>query len=298
MGNQEVQNAESIEAIMRRPTLALAALLLCGSLSISPAAQTISLANRADSVKFAIIGDNGTGGRPQYEVGQQMAAARSTFPFDLVLMMGDNLYNTHDFAAKFERPYAALLAAGVKFYAAIGNHDDARLQVRYPAFNMNGARYYTYARKNVRFVVADTNFLDQVQLAWLENTLKSATEQWKIVYFHHPLYSNGDRHGSNVELRVRLEPLLVAHGVDVVMSGHDHIYERIRPQQGITYFVIGSSGQLRRGGITASPITAAGFADDQAFTLMEVHGSELIFQTLSRTGRTVDSGVIHSRRTS
>jgi 3',5'-cyclic AMP phosphodiesterase CpdA len=150
----------------------------------------------------------------------------------------------------------------------------------------------------VRFVVADTNFLDQVQLAWLETTLKGSAEPWKIVYFHHPLYSNGDRHGSNVELRVRLEPMLVASGVDVVMSGHDHIYERLAPQKGITYFVIGSSGQLRKGGLTPSPLTAAGYADDQAFTLMEVAGSELIFQTLSRTGRIIDSGVIHSRRTS
>jgi hypothetical protein len=281
---------------MRRLLLLGIAILTCGALA-SPRAQTVAL-GRADSLKFAVIGDNGTGGRPQVEIGQQMAAARSTFPFELVLMMGDNLYNAQDFATKFERPYAALISAGVKFYAAIGNHDDARLQLRYPAFNMNGARYYSFVKRNVRFVVADTNVLDQVQLAWLENTLKSATEHWKIVYFHHPLYSNGDRHGSNVELRVRLEPLLVAHGVDVVMSGHDHIYERIAPQKGITYFVIGSSGQLRRGGIIPSAITTAGYADDQAFTLMEVAGSELIFQTLSRTGRIVDSGVIHSRRTS
>jgi 3',5'-cyclic AMP phosphodiesterase CpdA len=272
------------------------AMLVWGALA-SPRAQTVAL-GRADSLKFAVIGDNGSGGRPQFEVGQQMAALRTTFPFEFVLMMGDNLYNAQDFAAKFERPYAALLSAGVKFYAAIGNHDDGRLQMRYPPFNMNGARYYTFVKRNVRFVVGDTNFLDQVQLEWLDNTLKSATEQWKIVYFHHPLYSNGDRHGSNVELRVRLEPILVAHGVDVVMSGHDHAYERILPQKGITYFVIGSSGQLRRGGLTPSPITAAGFADDQAFTVMEIAGPDLTFQTLSRTGRVVDSGVIHSRRTS
>ena len=281
---------------MRRLLPLAIAILVWGALA-SLRAQTVALV-WADSLKFAVIGDNGTGGRPQFEVGQQMAALRGTFPFEFVLMMGDNLYNAQDFAAKFERPYAALLAAGVKFYAAIGNHDDPAADVRYPGFNMGGARYYTFVKRNVRFVVADTNFLDQVQLAWLENTLKSASEQWKLVYFHHPLYSNGDRHGSNVELRVRLEPLLVAHGVDVVMSGHDHTYERIVPQKGITYFVIGSSGQLRRGGLTPSPLTAAAYADDQVFTVMEIVGADLIFQTLSRTGRIVDSGVIHSRRTS
>ena len=282
---------------MRRQCLLAGIALIAWGTLASPSAQTVPF-GRPDSVKFAVIGDNGTGGRPQFEVGQQMTARRAVFPFEFVLMMGDNVYNEQDFASKFERPYAALLAAGVKFYAALGNHDDPRVQVRYAAFNMNGARYYTFVKRHIRFVVADTNFLDHVQLAWLDATLKSATEQWKIVFFHHPLYSNGDRHGSNIELRVRLEPMLVANGVDVVMSGHDHIYERLTPQKGITYFVIGSSGSLRRGGITPSPITAKGFADDQVFTLMEIAGTELSFRTISRTGATVDAGVIESRRTS
>jgi 3',5'-cyclic AMP phosphodiesterase CpdA len=281
---------------MRRLLLFAIAILVWGALA-SPRAQFVAF-GRADSLKFAVIGDNGTGGRPQFEVGQQMAAVRATFPFEFVLMMGDNMYGTQDFVTKFERPYQALLSAGVKFYAAVGNHDDPAADVRYPAFNMNGARYYTFVKRNVRFVVADTNFLDQIQLAWLETTLKGSTEPWKIVYFHHPLYSDGDRHGSNVELRVRLEPMLVANGVNVVMSGHDHTYERLVPQKGITYFVIGSSGQLRRGGLTPSPITAKGYADDQAFTLMEIAGTELSFRTISRTGATVDAGVIQNRRTS
>src|SRR3990172_7587317 len=107
-----------------------------------------------------------------------MAAHRETFPFDVVLMMGDNLYGTQDFVAKFERPYQTLLASGVRFFAAIGNHDDPSADTHYAGFNMNGARYYTFVRRDVRFVVADTNFLDQVQIAWLDNTLRSAAEPW------------------------------------------------------------------------------------------------------------------------
>ena len=285
---------------MRRLWLFALGLLLGGSL-FGTSAQTVPIGGLADSLKVAVIGDNGTGSREQYEVGRQMAAHHQEFPFEIVLMMGDNLYGgqqSNDFVEKFERPYQALLSTGVKFFAAIGNHDDPNADIRYPPFGMNGSRYYTYTRKNVRFVVADTNYLDPAQFAWIENTLKSSSEQWKIVYFHHPLYSNGDRHGSNIELRVRLEPLLVAHGVDIVMSGHDHMYERIKPQKGITYFVIGSGGQLRKGGIAPSSITAAGFADDQAFTLMDVAGRELRFQTISRIGKIVDSGIIYSRRTS
>jgi predicted phosphodiesterase len=284
---------------MRRFALFTTALLLCAAL-VRPAAQTITLGH-PDSLKFAVIGDNGNGTREQSEIGAQMAAHREKFPFEFVLMMGDNIYGgqrPNDFVMKFERPYQALLSAGVKFYAAIGNHDDPNADRAYAAFNMNGNRYYTYTKKNVRFVVADTNFFDPAQFEWMDNTLKDAREQWKIVYFHHPLYSNGDRHGSNIELRVRIEPLLVKYGVDVVLSGHDHIYERLKPQKGITYFVAGSGGMLRKGGITPSSLTAAGFADDQAFMLMEVDGGQLHFQAISRTGKIIDSGTIYDRSTS
>ncbi len=90
-------------------------------------AQPIALPNRSGSLKFAAIGDNGTGDREQYEVGQQMARAHATFPFDLVIMLGDNMYGDEDpddFVEKFERPYAPLLNAGVMFRAALGNHDE------------------------------------------------------------------------------------------------------------------------------------------------------------------------------
>ena len=150
---------------------------------------------------------------------------------------------------KFERPYGPLLDAGVRFYAALGNHDEPTNR-SYPPFNMSGERYYTFAKAPVRFFVLDTNLMDRAQLAWAEDALARADEPWKIVYFHHPLYSDGDRHGSNVELRVILEPLLVRHDVNVVFSGHEHIYERTTPQKGITYFIQGSSGQLRKGGVT------------------------------------------------
>ncbi len=90
-----------------------------------------------------------------------------------------------------------------------------------------------------------------------------------------------------------LEPLLVRYGVDVVFSGHEHVYERIKPQKGITYFIAGSGGQLRKGGVTPSAMTAAGFDQDQTFMLVEIVGDEMFFQAISRTGRVVDSGVIH-----
>jgi 3',5'-cyclic AMP phosphodiesterase CpdA len=196
--------------------------------------------------------------------------------------------------AKFERPYAGLLAAKVPFYAALGNHDDPR-HVDYPFFNMGGKRYYSFVKRQVRFIVLDSNELDRPQLAWFEQTLSTATDDWKIVVFHHPPYSDGGRHGSNVEIRVLLEPTLVKYGVPVVFSGHEHFYERIKPQKGITYFIEGSSGKLRKGDVNPSAMTAAYFDQDQTFMLVEIVGDELFFQTLSRTGATVDQGVISRR---
>ena len=269
------------------------------ALSWTPPQQDSQWPVDPGSLKFAVIGDNGTGDRPEYEVGQQLAAARNTFPFELVIMLGDNMYGRQqpqDFVDKFERPYRPLLQAGVPFYATLGNHDNPANRF-YEGFNMGGERYYSFERKNVRFYVFDSNQLDPKQLAWIEDTLKQPYPGWKIVYFHHPLYSDAGRHGPDVQLRVVLEPLLVRNGVNVVFSGHEHVYERLVPQKGITYFIDGSSGQLRKGDVLPSPTMAAAFDQDQTFMLVEVAEAQLSFRTISRTGRVVDSGVIQRRPT-
>ena len=123
-----------------------------------------------------------------------------------------------------------------------------------------------------------------------------AGEDWTVCYFHHPLYSNAARHGSSVNLRVLLEPLFIKHGVDVVFSGHDHVYERIKPQKGIYYFVSGAAGQLRRGNTRPTDETAAYFDQDQTFMLVEVSGDHMNFAAISRAGKAVDSGVIRRER--
>jgi hypothetical protein len=273
-----------------------AAIFLFVALTLSVAARQFpALPNRPDSLKFAVIGDNGTGDDPQYEVGRQMAAAHATFPFDLVIMMGDNMYGSQkpeDFVKKFEKPYAPLLQAGVTFQACLGNHDRPE-NVYYKLFNMNGQRYYTFVRKNVRFVVLDSTQLDTGQLRWVEATLRDSREPWKICYFHHPLYSNAGRHGSSVDLRVLLEPLFVRYGVAAVFAGHDHVYERIKPQRGIYYFVSGAAGQLRKGDVRPDATTAAYFDQDRSFMLVEISGNDMFFTAISRTGGIVDSGAMH-----
>jgi 3',5'-cyclic AMP phosphodiesterase CpdA len=159
---------------------------------------------------------------------------------------------------------------------------------------MDGQRYYTFTRSNVDFFALDSNYMDRSQLIWLEQHLQASRARWKIAFFHHPLYSSAERHGSEKDLRRVLEPLLIQYGVQVVLSGHDHVYERITPQRGITYFVCGSSGQLRRGNLErGSVLTAAGFDQDRTFMVIEAGADALHFQAISRTNTVVDSGHIN-----
>ena len=223
-----------------------------------------------------------------------MARFHATFPFDRVIMLGDNIYGSQgpqDLVKKFSQPYKALLDVGVTFYASLGNHDDPA-NSRYPPWNMGGAQYYSYATKNVRFFALDSNKIDKKELAWLDDALKTSQEDWKICYFHHPLYSDGGTHGPSVDVRVAFEPLFITYGVNVVFSGHDHIYERLTPQKGIYYFVEGASGQLRKGDTKRSATTAAAFDTAESFMLVEIDGNRLSFQAISRAGMTVDSGII------
>ena len=257
------------------------------------------LPNRQGSLKFAVLGDFGTGEKTQYELADQMIRLHDRFKYDFVVLVGDNLYGSErpqDFVKKFEQPYKDLLDRGVKFYASLGNHD-AREQRYYKLFNMDGKLYYTFSPSpNVRFFALESTYPVPEQFEWLENELKSSGSAWKIVFFHHPLYSSGDRHGSDLRLRDVLEPLLIKYNVSVVLTGHDHFYERVKPQKGITYFVTGSGGQLRKGNIDQrSGITAQGFDTDLVFLAAEIAGDEMYFQAIARDGRTVDSGVVKRR---
>ena len=162
-----------------------------------------------------------------------------------------------DFVKKFEKPYQSLLDSGVRFFAL------------------------------------DSNYMDPAQLEWLEKELQASGSEWKICYFHHPLYSSGETHGSAVELRRIIEPLFIKYGVNVVFSGHEHFYERIKPQNGIYYFISGCAGKLRKGDIQKTDLTAKGYDQGNSFMLVEIAGNQFSFQTITRTGETIDSGVIN-----
>jgi len=271
----------------------------------APALGGLALPLHDGSVRFAVIGDSGRGDQAQNDIARQMVAWHTKFPFDFVVMLGDNIYPPHgpdDFTTKFEQPYRTLLEQGVTFYAAIGNHDlDSELN--YAKFNMEGRRYYTFRRNErrpeglvgagVRFFVLDSRSLDPEQLTWLRDELGRSRTDWKICYLHHPIYTSGRYSNAARVLRLALEPIFVNGDVDVVLSGHEHFYERVHPQHGITYFISGGAGSLRKADIRRpSAIMARGFDTDFHFMLMEVSGDTLYFQAIGRTGETIDAGSI------
>jgi hypothetical protein len=272
---------------------------------LTPVPGALVLPLRDGSVRFAVIGDSGRGDPAQYDTARQMISWHERFPFEFVLLLGDNIYPPHtpaEYKRKFEDPYAPLLAAGVTFHAAIGNHDDPG-SLNYAPFNMSGNRYYTFRRAErrlagvtsgagVRFFALDSRSFDKDQIDWLAGELRDSGSTWKIAFFHHPLYTSGRYRAGARTLRAAVEHVLVDGDVDVVLSGHEHFYERLQPQHGIAYFISGAGGALRVNDIRPTNLTGKGYDDDCHFILMEVSGSELYFQAINRTGATVDAGVI------
>ncbi|MBA3638964.1 MAG: metallophosphoesterase [Acidobacteria bacterium] len=263
------------------------------------ATPATAMPNRAGSLKFAVLGDFGDGSGGQMAVAAEMARVHARYPFEFVITVGDNIYGSErpqDLVRKFEDPYKPLLDKDMKFYASLGNHDSPE-QRYYKLFNMDGKLYYSFIKQNVKFIALQSDYLEPEQMAWLEKELAGSREDWKIPYFHHPPYSSGGRHGSHLRHREALEPLFVKYNVSTVFTGHDHIYERIKPQQGIVYFVTGSGGKLRAGGIESNTgITAASNAKERVFVICEVIGDELYFNAISQTGKVIDSGVITRRK--
>src|SRR5262249_2359414 len=280
------------EAILSVETISAGALFKPSSIFCSPA---------NDKIRFAVIGDWGTGDRNQNGVANQMFAAHQRTPFDFIISAGDNIYPNGSgryFSRNFEQPFANLLKDRIKFYAVLGNHDvDAgrQDQCQYSLFNMGGKNYYKIERGDglAEFFMLDSNDFGADQPNWLESSLSDSKAKWKIAVFHHPIYSSGKRHGSASGLRTRLEPLFTRYGVSIALSGHDHIYERTKPQQGIHYFVSGAAGKVRRGDVNRkSGLSAATFDDDNHFMVFEIGDNQTRFQAISETGMVVDDGLV------
>jgi predicted MPP superfamily phosphohydrolase len=288
--------------ITRRQAIISLATIAAGTV-IKPTSILASEVARSKT-RFAIMGDWGTGNGDGIGLAKQMFETHQRTPFEFVIGAGDNIYpngSSRYFAKNFEQPFAGLIKDQVKFYTVLGNHDveDGRQdQMSYPLFNMGGANYYIISRGNglVDFFMLDTTDCSNTQLSWLENSLRNSKAHWKIAVFHHPIYSSGSKHGSNTKLRKTLEPIFTRYGVQVAFSGHDHIYERTKPQEGIQYFVTGAGGKTRRGDIDLkSEFRAVSYDEDNHFMIIEVDEEEIGFKAVSEKGDIIDNGNIRQQ---
>ncbi len=254
-----------------------------------------------NKIKFAVLGDWGTGCDNEAGIASQILRAHKNSALDMVIGAGDNIYpdgGGRHFVKKFERPYANLLREGVKFHAVLGNHDvrDGRGdQCQYPLFNMNGQCFYTLKKGDglAEFFMLDSTDFNAAQRGWFEGALRASTARWKIAVFHHPIYSSAETHGSDIRLRANIEPLLTRYGVRAVFSGHDHVYERVKPQRGIQYFVTGAGGKVRKGDINLrSPFRATSYDQDNHFMQVEIDDQQISYQAISEYGAVIDSGTI------
>lgn len=275
--------------------------------------------NASDSAfsRFAAVGDVGTGQSAQYEVSRAMLSRWCAEPFRNVLLLGDNIYENGEIekaTSAFERPYARLLEKGVKFNAALGNHDfrtrEGSDQVAYAGYNMPG-RYYSFSQqentpRSVQFFALDTNqyYLDHhenhnsgstdgetlwaQQRRWLETELRESAASWKVVFAHHPIYSSG-HHGSDEGLANSLAPLFKAYGVQLYINGHDHNYERTQPIDGTTYITSGNGAKLRP---TGRESWTAYASSQLGFTAFDVYADRIVIKAIDVDNNIYDESQI------
>ncbi len=200
---------------------------------------------------LAVAGDVGDSGNRLDTTGATMARIQAIQNYDDLLLLGDNVYWNGDPAKLPDTvfgPFSGLLDRGVGLLGVLGNHDvlDGHGDAQMAAMGMEG-RYWAKAFDDLLLVGLDSNALDAEQVQWLERTLAASDATWKVVALHHPLYSAGYQ-GSSTEVRRVLEPIFIANGVQLVLSGHDHDYQRSKVINGVTYIVSGAGSGTRRTG--------------------------------------------------
>ena len=266
--------------------------------------------------RFLAFGDSGDGERPQYRIARQLAR----WTPDLIIHTGDLVYprgRIEDYPAHFFRPYAELIAS-VPLYPCLGNHDvrtddgSALLDVfRLPHNGPPGQqpeREYWFDYGPVRFVALDTNYhtdhLGAHVAPWLEGVLRDAGDRWKIVFFHEPVYTHG-KYTEALKLHETIVPVLDRTGVHLVLSGHNHMYERTFPMRGGviapdgagTVYVTTGAGGAGLYDLRPDPpaYLAAWNGRQHSFTVVDVTPEVLVLRQIGENGLSFDEAFI--RRT-
>jgi hypothetical protein len=245
------------------------------------------------ALRVAVVGDVGDSGRRIDATGAAVAALAGDDPFDVLLLLGDNVYPDGDPAelpsTVFE-PFADVLDDGTDLLAIVGNHDVAHDDAQLAALDMPG-HWWAARYGDVLIVGLDSNRAnDPLQLEWLERTLSDTTATWKIVALHHPPYSAGYQ-GSNRATRDAFVPLFERHGVQLVLSGHDHDYQRSIVINGVTYVVTGAAAGTRRTG--EEEFTAVSFSW-HSYVELGIYSDRIVGRALNQDNQMADQWTIRT----
>lgn len=239
-----------------------------------------------DPLTFVVTGDSGTGGAAAKAIAQRMTEVS----FDLMLFLGDIAYERGtpaELQTHFFDVYAHVLRY-VPAFPAIGNHERHTENGRpyLEAFVLpEPERYYSFDWGDVHFVAIDTTRPDAEQLAWLKDDLAQTTRRWTIVFGHHPMYSNSLR-GPQRAIRKAYAKIFTDHEADVVLTGHEHHYERLRVGN-VNYIVSGGGGaQLTRFFGASSSLAKSSVHHFLHFAVTE---RSLVMRAIDIDGRTVDT---------
>ena len=262
--------------------------------------RTAPAAGQGTHLSFLAFGDSGREGVDQEAVFDQMRS----LPADLVLVAGDLAYGKGTLAeleATFFQPYATMLRS-LPVQPVLGNHDYGtdgggpyRAVFSLPENGGAAARegWWSFDRGPVHVVGLDSGGDLQVQAEWLEQDLGDNGLPWVVAMLHAPPYSSG-AHGSNMGLRAAFGPIFDAHGVQLVISGHEHDYERTKPIHGTTYIVTGG------GGVGTRPVGTSSFTAFSTavahFLFVSVDGDDMRVYAVDATGQEFDfTHIVHDQ---
>jgi calcineurin-like phosphoesterase family protein len=254
------------------------------ALTGSSAAQT--------RVAFLAAGDYGVGGSRELSLGLRMKSYESRNPANMLVLLGDNDYlqSPSQFRANWRKTFGWARPAGLRVAGVLGNHDYETGRGRYELglLGMPGA-YYTRKLGDAQIFFLDSNSVSSRQTAWLEQQLSDSTATWKIAVFHHPPYTCGGHSGDTDVVR-RWVPLFESYGVQLVLSGHDHNYQRFAARNGVTYVVHGggAAGLYSLRGCPRSYPPRVRTRYEHGFLYVSATDSQLDVSAVNMNGRVTD----------
>jgi 3',5'-cyclic AMP phosphodiesterase CpdA len=241
-------------------------------------------------LRLAVAGDVGDSGSRVEATGRAVSRVADDDPWDALVLLGDNVYPAGDPDGLDQTvfgPFAGVLDGGATLLAILGNHDvkGDRVKEMERALGMPGP-WWSRTIGDLLLVGLDSNQPDNPdQRAWLERTLRHSDARWKVVALHHPPYSAGYQ-GSDIAVREAFVPLFERYGVQLVLSGHEHDYQRSRKLNGVTYVISGAASGTRRTG--EADFTAVSFSWHH-FVELDVFARRLMGRAINQEGRVADS---------